>query len=41
VRAASGAKYEAEGDPATTFWSKGDKATLTIRGQALPECTRR
>jgi membrane-bound inhibitor of C-type lysozyme len=41
VRAASGAKYEAEGDPATTFWSKGDKATLTIRGQALPECTKR
>jgi membrane-bound inhibitor of C-type lysozyme len=40
VPSASGAKYEAEGDPATTFWSKGDKATLTIRGQALPECTK-
>ncbi len=25
VRSASGAKYEAEGDPATTFWSKGDR----------------
>jgi membrane-bound inhibitor of C-type lysozyme len=40
VRSASGAKYEAEGDPATTFWSKGDKATLTIRGQTFPECTK-
>jgi membrane-bound inhibitor of C-type lysozyme len=38
VHSASGAKYEAEGDPATTFWSKGDKATLTIRGQTFPEC---
>jgi hypothetical protein len=41
VQSASGAKYEAEGDPATTFWSKGDRATVTIRGQSLPECTRR
>lgn len=40
VPAASGAKYQAEGDPATTFWNKGDQATVAIRGQTLPECTR-
>jgi OmpA-OmpF porin, OOP family len=40
VRSASGAKYEAEGDPATTFWSKGDRATLRVRGQTFPECTK-
>lgn len=31
--AASGAKYEAQGDPTTYFWSKGDTATLVIRGK--------
>lgn len=36
--AASGALYVAPGDPDTRFWSKGDRGTLTIRGQALPEC---
>jgi heat shock protein HslJ len=30
---ASGAKYEAEGDPSTTLWSKGEKAFLVIGGQ--------
>ena len=33
VPAASGAKYEATGDPTTYFWSKGDTATLVVRGQ--------
>ena len=31
--AASGAKYEAQGDPTTYFWSKGDTAALVIRGK--------
>jgi heat shock protein HslJ len=35
---ASGARYEAAGDPTTTLWVKGDRATLAVRGQALPEC---
>lgn len=39
VVAASGAKYAAVDDPATTFWSKGDRALLEVRGQAHPECT--
>mgnify|MGYP001165993509 FL=1 len=38
VPAASGAKFEAEGDPATTFWSRGERAMVTLRGEALPEC---
>jgi heat shock protein HslJ len=33
VRAASGAKYEAENDPSTFFWSKGDTAALYVRGR--------
>jgi len=37
--AASGAKYEAEGDPSTYFWSKGDQAMISIKGQDLPDCT--
>lgn len=40
VRAASGAKYEAVGDPSTTFWSKGDRARLVVRGEPYPECTK-
>jgi heat shock protein HslJ len=39
VPAASGAKYEVQGDPATSFWSKGRTATLVLAGAALPECT--
>ena len=39
VVAASGAKYAAVNDPSTTFWSKGDRALLEVRGQAYPECT--
>src|SRR5690606_23164902 len=38
VPAASGARYEAVGDPTTAFWSKGERATLIVRGQRYPEC---
>jgi len=38
VPAASGAKFVAAGDPTTVFWSKGDKAAVTVRGEAWPEC---
>jgi heat shock protein HslJ/uncharacterized lipoprotein YbaY/uncharacterized membrane protein len=38
VPAASGARYEAEGDPATWFWSKGDDGTLSIGGEEWPDC---
>lgn len=38
AESASGALYVAESDDTTRFWSKGDRATLTIRGQAYPEC---
>ncbi|MCZ7560804.1 MAG: META domain-containing protein [Burkholderiaceae bacterium] len=38
VRSASGARYEAVGDPSTTFWSKGDRASVVVRGQPWPEC---
>ena len=38
VRSASGARYEAVGDPSTSFWSKGDRATVVVRGQPWPEC---
>jgi len=38
VPAASGAKFEAAGDPTTVFWSKGNKAAVTVRGEAWPEC---
>lgn len=34
----SGARYVSE-DGNTTFWNKGDKATLTLEGKELPECT--
>ncbi|SNC63617.1 Membrane-bound lysozyme-inhibitor of c-type lysozyme [Marinobacter sp. es.048] len=35
---ASGALYVAPGDDQTRFWSKGEKATLTVNGQTYPEC---
>lgn len=38
VVAASGAKYEAEGDPTTIFWSKGTNAFVTVRGARYPDC---
>lgn len=33
VPAASGVKYEATDDPTTVFWSKGDAATLIVKGK--------
>lgn len=38
VPAASGARYAADGDPATLLWSRGDGAQVTLSGVALPEC---
>jgi heat shock protein HslJ/membrane-bound inhibitor of C-type lysozyme len=38
VRTASGAKYEAAGDPSTSFWSKGSIGTLVVRGKTYPQC---
>ncbi len=39
VVAASGAKYAAVADSATTLWTKGDRATLVVGGLAYPECS--
>lgn len=36
---ASGARYNNLGDDSTVFWSKGDKAYVTVDGEELPECT--
>lgn len=38
VRSGSGAKYEVPGDSATSYWLKGDKGMLVIKGQSYPEC---
>jgi heat shock protein HslJ/membrane-bound inhibitor of C-type lysozyme len=38
VRVASGARYEADGDASTWFWSHGQEASLRIRGRGYPEC---
>lgn len=38
VLAASGAKYEAEGDPGFVFWERGGVALVTLSGVDLPEC---
>lgn len=35
---ASGARYVALSDPDTAFWSKGDRALLTLSGATYPEC---
>lgn len=35
---ASGALYVAPGEDETRFWSKGERATFTVKGQAYPEC---
>lgn len=37
-RSASGARYASIAHPGTSFWSKGDRAMLVIKGQAYPEC---
>lgn len=38
VPAASGAKYEAAGDPSTFLWTKGERAMLEVHGERAPEC---
>lgn len=35
---ASGARFVATGNARTVFWSKGETATLSLNGEALPEC---
>ena len=40
VQTASGAKYEAEGDAETWFWSKGDGGTASVRGEQLADCVK-
>jgi uncharacterized membrane protein len=40
VEAASGAQYVAVDDATTTFWSKGERARLTLKGKAYSECVR-
>lgn len=39
VVSASGAKYEVQDDPTTSFWNKGRNGTLMIKGTTYPECT--
>ena len=38
VKAASGARYKGTQEPDTEFWSKGQSATVKLRGTELPEC---
>jgi heat shock protein HslJ/membrane-bound inhibitor of C-type lysozyme len=38
VKAGSGARYEAAGEPPTSFWSKGAIGTLVVRGRTYPQC---
>ncbi len=38
VPSASGSRYQALRDPSTTFWSQGDRASITLRGRRLTEC---
>lgn len=38
AQSASGARYEAKGDPTTSFWNKGETGTLTVKGEALALC---
>ncbi len=40
TKSASGARYASTGSPAVTFWSKGQRATLTIGASTYPECVR-
>jgi heat shock protein HslJ/membrane-bound inhibitor of C-type lysozyme len=35
---ASGARYVALEDPTTSFWGKGDRGILEVRGETYPEC---
>jgi heat shock protein HslJ/uncharacterized lipoprotein YbaY len=36
--AASGARFQAEQDPTTVFWLRGEKASFTLRGLTYPAC---
>lgn len=36
---ASGARYEAKGDPGTWIWNKGVDLTASLKGEELPGCT--
>ncbi|MFP4275866.1 MAG: META domain-containing protein [Wenzhouxiangella sp.] len=36
--AASGARYVSGDDAGTEFWSKGEEATVRVRGETLPTC---
>lgn len=38
VAAASGARFEAPGDPTTFFWNRDRSALVSLRGNTLPEC---
>jgi heat shock protein HslJ len=38
VVSASGARYEAIDDPRTSVWVKGNRATVVLAGETLPEC---
>jgi uncharacterized lipoprotein YbaY len=38
VESASGARFSAGTEPPTTFWSKGERATLVLHGVTYPEC---
>lgn len=38
IESASGARYVAADTAATTFWSKGERARLTLAGRDFPEC---
>jgi len=40
VETASGTRYAAVDDATMTFWSKGERARLTVKGQAYSECIR-
>jgi heat shock protein HslJ len=39
VPAASGARFEAPGDPGTWVWSRGNAVLVSVAGEALPECS--
>jgi uncharacterized membrane protein len=41
VRSASGARYVAPGDPTTWVWNEGERTTVSLHGQTLPECRAR
>ncbi len=38
VPAASGARFEVEGDPDTWVWTRGEAAMVSLQGRELPDC---